>query len=321
MKTVDPPCTIALIGCGHIARTIYVPVIQSLKDRVRVTAVCDLRPGAARDMAALFSGARAYADAGTLFREEKPDAAMVLTKETANAPTAGLALKAGVPVYLEKPPAVSVAQWEELMRVEASTGVPLFTAFNRRHTPLFRGWEAPEGLRNVRGLMERQGRPAATFPYTAAHLIDSAQFFSGSCLDEASASLEEELGIARWEIRGEFANGAFCELTVIPSGPEHRESLVFETERGTWDFQFPNPEGTSCPQGRLEGLEEGSSKEGREDDPLEAMGYAPCFRDFLDYLERGNWSECPHRLASCGGTVRLLEEMMAEADLLPVAGS
>lgn len=326
MKGKLPPFEIGLIGCGFIFGEIYAPILHALRDRVRVVATCDVRAAAARSAADQFPGARVYTEASRLLEEEKLSAVMVLTTEVFNAPMAILALNAGVPVYLEKPPAVTVPEWHALIEAEASNQTPLFTAFNRRHTPLFRGWTPPQGVKRVRGVMMRLGRAMATFPYTGVHLFDSAQYFSGLLLAEASAVMEEGERGSQWKVEGRMENGAVCDWTLIPDTDVHTEYLVIETEDRKWTLHFPNVEGTSYPLGRLIGPAIGDGAAGGESrevisDPVEYMGYAPCFRDFLTHLELGDWFASPHGLSHCGGTIRLLESMRTQAVLRPSAVS
>jgi virulence factor len=315
-----------LIGCGNIWRAVYHPVLTKLGDRVKITAFCDISPGPAEAAAALLPGARRYADADTLLRQEPLDAALVLTSEHANAPTALAALRAGLAVFLEKPPAVSVPEWRQLaVAAEASPGPGwIYTAFNRRQTVLFRDWRLPEGasLRSVRGVLRRQGRGVATFPFTAVHLIDSAQFFSGRCLVEARSFLREGENGPYWQIKGALEGGAACELSCVPDGPDNAEFLVIETEDRIWELHFPNQAHAEHPGGMLVSRPVAPDPERDAaakvvhgdlgDDPLEATGHVPSFRDFLDRIENAAWNSSPHQVGRCGPTIALLEEMLVQ---------
>ena len=323
------PVRMGLIGCGNIWRSVYRPIVAGLGDRVTITALCDLSPLAAGEAAALLPAARRYAEPESLFREEPLDAIMVLTSEQANAPTALAALRAGLAVYLEKPPAISVPEWRRLAdaaEAEGSTGRGrIYTAFNRRHTPLFRNWRLPEAvrLRSVRGVLRRKGRAVPTFPFTAVHLIDAAEFFSGRLLAEARSFFGEGESGPFWQIRGFLEGGAVCDLTFVPNGPNYAEHLVFETEDRIWELHFPNRGGAEYPGGLVVSRALSPASERETDpqvvrgdpgaDPLEAMGHAPCFRDFLDRLEDRTWETSLHRLHRCGSTIALLEEMLSQA--------
>lgn len=292
-----------------------------MRDQVRVACVCDIREPIAQAAADQFPGARAYTDITQMLQREKPAALIVLTSEAFNAPTATLALQAGIPVYLEKPPALTHSEWKQLMETEDSCRVPVYTAFNRRHTPLFQGWTPPAAVKKVRGALIRLNRAAPNFPYTAIHLIDAAQYFSQSQFREARVSLDDAPGGVQWSVRGKLENGADCALDIIPNGSDHAEYLTFETAAEKWTLYFPNKEGTVYPLGRLIAPSTAvmDQREGcAEEAPAESMGYAPCFRDFLNLLQSGAWANSPHRLIHYGITLRLLEEMM-EPSLSPSA--
>jgi len=323
------PLRLGLIGCGNIWRVVYRPVMERLADRAIITAFCDLSPRAADEAAVALPGAHRYADMESLLHKEPLDAVMVLTSEQANAPTALAALRAGYAVYMEKPPGASVAQWRELTaaaNAEASTGTGrIYTAFNRRHTPLFRNWSLPEGsrLRRVKGVMRRQRREVSTYPYTAFHLIDAAQYFAGRLLTNAHPIFGEGEHGLYWQIRGEYEGGAACELDLVPNAGDYVERLVFETDDQVWELHFPNREGVECPGGLLamRAVSRSSKKDAGvevhgdpEEDPLEAMGNAPCVRDFLDQVEDGRWENSPHRLDRCGSTVALVDEMVRQGE-------
>jgi len=150
---------LGLIGSGNIWRQVYLPAVAGFGDRVEMISVCDVSSRAVEAALAQLPSAHGYDDPREMFRNEVMDAVLVLTAEKANAAMALVALRAGVPVFQEKPPAMSVAEWRELMAATESGG-RLYTGFNRRHTPLFRGWRFPEGARmqSVRGALLRQGR-------------------------------------------------------------------------------------------------------------------------------------------------------------------
>ena len=322
---------IGLIGCGNIWRIVYQPILASLSDRVQITAFCDRSPGTAASAAAILPEARRYDDPITLFREESLDAALVLTSENANASTALAALRAGLAVFLEKPPAISRSEWRQLTEADESETAAhrghIYAAFNRRHTPLFHPWRLPADspLCSVRGALTRQGRPVATFPYTAVHLIDSAQFFSGQRLTEFQIEFCEGETAANWNIRGRFEGGALCDLTFVPDGHDQSEYLHFETTDRIWRLHFPNGLHTEYAAGLLSEVPRDSQQMpiternggGLSANPLEALGHAPCFRDFLDRLEKQDWESSPHRLRWCESTVALLEEMLQSVRPVP----
>ena len=64
------------------------------------------------------------------------DAAFVLTPDGTHARIAIDLLEAGIPVYLEKPLAISVVDADETLAAAKSTGTPLYVGHNFRHSPV-----------------------------------------------------------------------------------------------------------------------------------------------------------------------------------------
>jgi myo-inositol 2-dehydrogenase/D-chiro-inositol 1-dehydrogenase len=97
---------VAFVGAGAIARThIGILADTGLAD---VVAVCD--PAAERASAAAAAcGAAAYAEWEPMLDAERPDAVFVCTPPAHHAPPALGALRRGIPAYLEKPLARTLA--------------------------------------------------------------------------------------------------------------------------------------------------------------------------------------------------------------------
>ena len=312
MKENADPIRIGVIGCGGIMRSTYVPTLQSLAEAC-VVGCCDLNFGAAGEMAGHFPNAIPYADARAMLKEARLDAVLVLTSEKVNAAMARLVLEANLPVYLEKPPAVNSAELAELMAAESSSAIKVYAALNRRHTPLVSRLPVPDAkLRRVSGALRRRGRMVGTFPYTAIHLIDSAQYFAGSLFLDWKVTFAHGSSSASWVIDGRLENGASCHLQFVPDGDDFVEFLRLETDETEWAMQFPNPE-AAVPEGEIHlRSRDGQSvsiKRGDKALPaFEAMGFRGSLEAFLRHLK--GESNTRHRLASCRTDVALVEEMM-----------
>jgi len=309
------PIHVGVVGCGWIMRSIYTPTLLSMPDLVNVSAVCDLNEEAAHASAAQFPNAAVFNDVRAMLQETKLDAVMVLTSEKVNAIMARLVLKANLHVYLEKPPAISSEELEDLIAIEAQSKSFVYAAFNRRHTPLFTGLDFAEGkITRVSGALKRLKRAVATFPHTSIHLIDSAQHFAGSFLESWNINFERKPGNAVWTIDGKLENGAAVALEFVPDGAEFAEYLVIETDGGKWELQFPNTV-AEVPEGELIVTPTDGSPStitrGRKTLPsIEAMGFRLCLLAFIEEVNKPKASS-PHRLPSCRATIRVIEEMEA----------
>lgn len=135
------PYRVGIIGTGGIAHA-HAAAIEALGDRVRLVAVVDLDPARAEAFAAEFAAgsgaagsgtaARVYGTADELFAAESLDLAIVCTPPQTHAPLAIAAARAGVPVLVEKPTVLSLAEIDELAAVERETGAPILTVFQHR---------------------------------------------------------------------------------------------------------------------------------------------------------------------------------------------
>lgn len=310
-----PPCLnrllrLGVLGCGGFMRRFYSPMLQTLAARVHVVSLCDPQPDNLRIGGLLFPAARLHSNPESMLELEELDAILVLTSENANADMASLALKTNLPVYLEKPPARTLSEFRTLCAVEEQSTAPLFAAFNRRHTPLMRGFNPPLSLRSIRGRMERQERPIPSFPYTALHLLDSLLYFSKSTPAEFDIEFTHAKA-SQWTLEGCLKSGATFELEIVPDGIAHREYLIFEGEEESVEIQFPNPE-SNFPVGRFIRTSRKQDEEliqGHRDDTLHEMGYAPAFRGFLDLMENADPPPPPYQLSSCKDAIIIMENM------------
>ncbi|MCU7826537.1 Gfo/Idh/MocA family protein [Kitasatospora sp. DSM 101779] len=119
---------IGLVGLGVISR-FYLAALDRVPD-VRLAAVCDLdrkllRPFAGR--VGCHTDHRAMLAAGGL------DAVVATVPNDLHTVICRDALRAGLPVCVEKPLALRAAEGEELTALAAQRRVPLFTAFHRRY--------------------------------------------------------------------------------------------------------------------------------------------------------------------------------------------
>ena len=78
-----------------------------------------------------------YTDAQELIDDPDVNAVYIATPPSSHATFAIMAMKAGKPVYVEKPLAASYEDCARINRISAETGVPCFVAYYRRYLPYF----------------------------------------------------------------------------------------------------------------------------------------------------------------------------------------
>ena len=108
-----------MIGAGVMARR-HLDVLRPMQG-VSVTAVCDADPSRA-EMLAGETGAQPLPDWGAVLAAGSVDAVFVCTPPTAHAAPAIAAMRAGLPVYLEKPLARAIDDGEAIVSAWASSG-------------------------------------------------------------------------------------------------------------------------------------------------------------------------------------------------------
>ncbi len=91
----------------------------------------------AQDYAQRHNVDRFYSDATQLINDKKVNAIYVATPPSSHKDYAIQAMRAGKPVYVEKPMALDHAECMEMNKVSEETGVPLFVAYYRRMLPGF----------------------------------------------------------------------------------------------------------------------------------------------------------------------------------------
>lgn len=121
----EPEINVGFIGCGsHSFRNIY-PTFQFAP--VNLVATCDLKIEKAQAFAAKFGARAAYDDYHEMLRQEKLDAVFIVTGYDKQGrplyPAIALdCLRAGVHVWMEKPPACSCAEIEQLREAANQAG-------------------------------------------------------------------------------------------------------------------------------------------------------------------------------------------------------
>jgi predicted dehydrogenase len=143
------PRRIGLAGLGVIS-AYYLAAVERAP-QWEPAALCDPDAAALR---AHRGRAPCYTDHRTMLREARLDALVVAVPNHAHAEVCRDALRAGVPVCVEKPLAVSLQQGRDLTAAARANATPLFTAFHRRYneavTRLRRRLPAPGRIASVR---------------------------------------------------------------------------------------------------------------------------------------------------------------------------
>lgn len=264
-----PVVRVAIVGLGHVARHVHLPLLAKLEQQFRVTALCDSQPGYAADVARQLGvpGSGVFIDARSLFGCGEFDAVMLLTSGS-HAALAAESLKRGYPVFCEKPLAHTPEEAAEV----AAAGDRLMVGYMKQYDPaVTKAVEAldPATIRHidVSVLHPPERFPASDWtPATApppVHSGDRAHWEYRAVLDSGChdvALIRQLAGVAELEVDAAASWGArggepgslefsgplpHGRYTVrwhfLPEYPEYEERVRVHTEAGTHDLSFGNP--------------------------------------------------------------------------------
>ena len=124
------------IGCGEVTEKKSGPAF-SMVEGSSVVAVMSRTAEKARSYAERHGVPRWYTDAQTLIDDPEVNAIYIATPPSSHATYSIMAMKAGKPVYVEKPLAASYDECARVNRISEQTGMPCFVAYYRRYLPYF----------------------------------------------------------------------------------------------------------------------------------------------------------------------------------------
>ena len=125
-----------IIGCGNVTELKSGPAFNKVEDS-KLVAVMRRNAALAQDYAQRHNVSKFYSDASELINDSEVNAVYIATPPDSHALYAIEAMKAGKPVYVEKPMARNYAECMEMIRVSEETGMPLHVAYYRRTLPAF----------------------------------------------------------------------------------------------------------------------------------------------------------------------------------------
>jgi predicted dehydrogenase len=128
----------AAIGCGgHAIRNVFSTHLYAPIDLV---SVCDLDRARAEHCARMFGGRKVYTNYHEMLQQERPEAVQVVTnndeKGRPRYPAIAMdCMRAGAHVWIEKPPAASSADIQQMMAVSRETGKFVSVGFKKMFFP------------------------------------------------------------------------------------------------------------------------------------------------------------------------------------------
>lgn len=124
------------IGCGEVTEKKSGPAFNKVEGS-QIVAVMSRNAEKARSYAERHGIETWYTDAQALVDDPQVNAVYVATPPSSHATYAIMAMRAGKPVYVEKPLAASYDDCARINHVSHETHVPCFVAYYRRYLPYF----------------------------------------------------------------------------------------------------------------------------------------------------------------------------------------
>ncbi|MCL2004038.1 MAG: Gfo/Idh/MocA family oxidoreductase [Oscillospiraceae bacterium] len=291
------PLKICVIGCGWMAETGHGPGCRRYAAEypdTELTACCDIDSNRAGAFQRKFGFLRNYTDYREMLIAEKPDAVCLLVNEAYICPISMEIFALGIPLLLEKPPGLNMAETSRMAEAAARYNVPHAVAFNRRSAPVVNMLRRElAGLSDIQRFyyeMLRIDRRDRDFTATAIHGIDALRYIANADYRHIDFTYQElpglGEGVCNIALEARLTNGATAGLLFAPVGGIvcERGQVISHTRH--IEFAMPIP---TAADGLVRRYENGSlARETRENGELYiAQGFYEENRAFFEDVRAG----------------------------------
>lgn len=136
MSIINGSVKWGIIGCGDVCEVKSGPAFNKVPDS-KLVAVMRRDEAKAKDYALRHGVPKYYTNANDLVNDEEVNAIYIATPPSTHEEYTEMALKAGKPVYVEKPVSLSSAATERMIEMEMNCKGKVSVAHYRRSLPLF----------------------------------------------------------------------------------------------------------------------------------------------------------------------------------------
>ncbi|MGQ9494022.1 MAG: Gfo/Idh/MocA family protein [Anaerolineae bacterium] len=233
---------VGFIGCGCHATKMLYPSLRLAQ--MELVAVCDLDEAKARRNARWFGAERFYTDHRQMLAKESLDAVLICTGPPTHSLLTLDCIEHGLPVFVEKPPALNLAEVERLCERSEALAVPVMVGTMKRHALIYRRMKelietADFGpISAVQAKMAvgwKNGTGFALLLDVGIHLIDLLRFLMGEVTEVVHRKYERNGTNISYVILLTFASGAVGSLFV---SDQHLWTRANERVEITGDGQF-----------------------------------------------------------------------------------
>ena len=238
---MDQP-RIGVIGTGRHARANIYPAAKLAG--AQIAAVCARHLDRAQAAAAEFGAARAYASPAEMLRRESLDAVLVIAPEKEQAGLVREALRAGLPVFAEKPVGLHEREAGEIASLAARAGKPVMVGFMKRFAPAYvsikqsihePGFGDPLSLHGMFAIGSRPGWDDEWFIKTGGiHYVDLCRYLFGEVAEVRGFRNTREIQVDQcFSLRFDHGEIGGLFFAGVPAWTRHYEEL---TVTGTHGF-------------------------------------------------------------------------------------
>jgi virulence factor len=201
-----------------MCNSVHLPSLRDMAD-AEVVAVCDLVEERARRTAEKFGVPKTYVSYHQMLAAGGLDAIFCLVEPSNHFHVVMACLQAGLDIFMEKPPGITLYQAESMMRLAEEKGRLLMVGFNRRYIPVVRevkkAFDAITHVTQVEGCFYKYGTGAFdrgglnAFESDTIHAVDLVRWIAAATPVEAytlTASHQEPV-VNAWNSVTRFDNG------------------------------------------------------------------------------------------------------------------
>jgi len=252
MRLSEQSVSVAVLGCGRIARNVHLPALARL-DGLKVVALADSDAPSVSEAAKVFPQARRYDDWEGATGADEIDAVVVCLPPHLHSAAATAAMRAGKHVYVEKPLAVGLDDARALVETRRETGVVGAVGFNYRADPAYLAMrdmmrsEDAARLAHVRSVFssapsqlpdwKKQSRGGGVLLDLASHHFDLYRYALGKRAVEINAHTADRKSAQDTAVvRAVFDDGTVAESHfAFATVDEDRFELYFEGSKACFD--------------------------------------------------------------------------------------
>ena len=131
------PIKLGIIGCGIAAQSLHWPVLQKLKGKFEITAICNHTEKKAKDFSKILGGVPYVLDYHDLLQRSDVEAVDITLPIHLNYQVTKDVLQAGKHVIVEKPLAANLSEAKMMLDFEDKYSLVTMVAENFRYCPIF----------------------------------------------------------------------------------------------------------------------------------------------------------------------------------------